>query len=502
MTYNTRLPLDIFIVVRSGARYLDRCLRSLAALDYSPATITVLDPGTEVDRETLGETLPGVKFVRLPAGISPAAALNRALAMRRGDASFIAFIDDNVEVSAGWARGLVDAARGGEAAAITIPFLLRPMDHEIAYCVGIALGARGRIWENSYGKVVSGRPPPGGARSPYLGAALLPAGLVDAVGRFDEGFHPHYGMIDYCLRAARKGWAITTVPRARAYIRRPALIRECMRRSDYIVNQARLMLKHYPLRQALGGTAGLIATILFDRKGKGMAGADLPDRFCRPRALAGIIRSVPAALAFRLAAGRRPGSYVPAGEDCTAPPPRMMIKLPAPEESPSTAPARCLMGVSDATLGRGWYELLMERVDGVPTINYRWMSKEATVFLGAEKGGARFFQLCLSPPSHPGMGRSLTVFYDGKKQGTIDIKEPGWSTYRLPVDTARDVVEITLEAGSVSPPEISGRYEDVSFMVAEASILEKGSPFLRPEGSFPGCSPYRNNSAPAKRVPG
>lgn len=93
---------------------LERCLRSLAALDHPDYEVIVVDnrPAGSPPAE-----LEGARVVREPRpGIS--AARNRGLASARGD--IVAFTDDDVEVDAAWLRALCERfARQPEVAAVT-----------------------------------------------------------------------------------------------------------------------------------------------------------------------------------------------------------------------------------------------------------------------------------------------------------------------------------------------------------------------------------------------
>lgn len=99
-------PVSVVVCSRDRADSLGRCLRALAALDYPAWELVVIDNASR-DGETarvagehgarcVREERPGLDWAR-----------NRGIAEARHD--IVAFTDDDVEVDAGWLRGIARA---------------------------------------------------------------------------------------------------------------------------------------------------------------------------------------------------------------------------------------------------------------------------------------------------------------------------------------------------------------------------------------------------------
>lgn len=104
--------VTVAICTRNRPESLARCLASLAALDPAPATLTegfevlVVDNAPPDNRTRLAAEAAGVRYAmeRRP-GLN--FGRNRALAEARG--AYLAYVDDDVRVDAGWLAGLHEA---------------------------------------------------------------------------------------------------------------------------------------------------------------------------------------------------------------------------------------------------------------------------------------------------------------------------------------------------------------------------------------------------------
>lgn len=154
-------PISLAVCTRARPRDLERCLRSLSRLDYPIYDVIVVDnePRDDATRAIVSasafryvpEDRPGLTWAR-----------NRAAAEARHD--IIAFVDDDVEVSSGWLRGLARSFAEPEVAAVT--GLVLPMEVETP---------AQRLFESYGGGMSKGRQP-----KRFEPARMKPAGLLAA----------------------------------------------------------------------------------------------------------------------------------------------------------------------------------------------------------------------------------------------------------------------------------------------------------------------------------
>jgi len=210
-------PLDdVAVVIPSvGRASLQALLDSLGAADHGsprPAEVVVVDDRCDprpalalTPRGVLGGAMNGVPVRVLPGGgRGPAAARNTG--WRATTTAWVSFLDDDVEVPAGWPSALVTdlAACGpGDGAStgrieVPLPADRRPTDWE-RNTAGLATA----VWAT--------------ADMAYRRSALV------AVGGFDERFPRAYREdADLAARVIRAGWAIRAGRRTITHPVRPA----------------------------------------------------------------------------------------------------------------------------------------------------------------------------------------------------------------------------------------------------------------------------------------
>lgn len=111
-----RAPVSIIVRTKDRPELLLRNLRSIAAQDYRPIEVVLVnDGGRELDTDALGRVLGDVtlKYVLLSENVGRAAAANAGL--RNAGGEFIGFLDDDDEFYSGHVGTLVQYL-GGEGA--------------------------------------------------------------------------------------------------------------------------------------------------------------------------------------------------------------------------------------------------------------------------------------------------------------------------------------------------------------------------------------------------
>ncbi|GAT72217.1 glycosyltransferase family 2 protein [Microbacterium hydrocarbonoxydans] len=100
--------LSVCIVTYERSAFMIRCLRSLAEHAGEDIEVIVVDASAKHDGPAAAEAFPGVKYLHRPelAGWMTRSR-NEALLHVHGE--LISFLDDDVVVSPGWRRGIVEA---------------------------------------------------------------------------------------------------------------------------------------------------------------------------------------------------------------------------------------------------------------------------------------------------------------------------------------------------------------------------------------------------------
>jgi len=109
--------VSVVVCTRDRPEQLRRALLSLAALSPRPAEVLVVDnaPATGATRDVVADA-PGVHYISEPR---PGLSAARNAGIRVAAAPYVAFTDDDVEVTPSWAGRLQQAFEGSAAAAVT-----------------------------------------------------------------------------------------------------------------------------------------------------------------------------------------------------------------------------------------------------------------------------------------------------------------------------------------------------------------------------------------------
>jgi hypothetical protein len=218
---SSRPSATVAIVNWNGRHLLAECLPSVAALDYpgAPVEIVVVDNGSsDGSREWLEREWPAVRVVGHPDNRGFAAAANDAAEAATGEV--VAFLNNDCRVDPAWLRHLVDALRGGDAAAAGSCML--DWDGTRIDFAGAAMNFHGHGSNRGYG-----RPYVGGATAPDPEPALFACGGAMAVerdrflaaGGFDGAYFAYFEDVDLGWRLWVLGERVLYVPAALAYHR-------------------------------------------------------------------------------------------------------------------------------------------------------------------------------------------------------------------------------------------------------------------------------------------
>lgn len=217
--------LTIAVCTHDRPELLARCVRSLRVLRARPAAafvaldLLVVDdaPTTEATRALVG-ALPDVRYVREPhVGLD--FARNRAL--REARTTFVAYVDDDVTVDAGWLAGFVEAcSEHPDAVAVTGPVLPAELATPTQVLFERFGGFGHRFAKARFGPARAGDPvypcAPG-----LLGTGcnmIVRRDVARELGGFDEALDtgrplPGGGDLDMLYRLVRAGGPIVVEPR-------------------------------------------------------------------------------------------------------------------------------------------------------------------------------------------------------------------------------------------------------------------------------------------------
>lgn len=234
------VELSIVIVTWNSERWIERCLRSVAAAcDGLLYEVTVYDNASTdatlrsvdaVAAETAGEALRDVRVIRGSENAGFAAATNRAIAASRGEYVFL--LNPDCQLDAGALRVLRDFLASHSEVAAAVPLLVDesgdsqrefqlrrlPTLRTLAYdalAVDRVMPRNRATARHRYRDLDLTRPQR--VEQPAAAALLLRRRVLDEVGMFDEQFAPAwFEDVDYCRRLAAAGEPVFVVPAAGA----------------------------------------------------------------------------------------------------------------------------------------------------------------------------------------------------------------------------------------------------------------------------------------------
>lgn len=217
--------VTIVVVNYNGREPLERCLRSIALLNYPRKSFraVVVDNGSTDGSTTLVTSdFPWVELIQLPENLGFAAANNRA--MTGADSEYVALLNNDARVDPSWLAELVAASLEPAVGACTSKILLDQAQWPLVQNAGTRLLRNGSCADRGS---LGGDRGYERDRGQYDGleevfsfcgaAALLKREMLRDVGLFDDTFFMYYEDVDLSWRARTKGWQVIYVPTAVAY---------------------------------------------------------------------------------------------------------------------------------------------------------------------------------------------------------------------------------------------------------------------------------------------
>jgi GT2 family glycosyltransferase len=255
--------LGVVIPTVQGGDPLVRCLRALLTSvgGGGEAAIVVVDNGAQLDMK-----LPGSPtLVRFEENVGFAAGVNAGVAALDPAVEWVAIVNDDVEVDAGWFDGLrldgLEATTAGVASEVRFD-----PARSVVNSRGIGMSRSGWVFDLDGGRPASTPWAHGRPLGPAGSAALYRRSAWDELGGLDERFFAYYEDVDLAWRLASLGWTTEYRPAAVAFHRHSATSGQRSPFKAYLVSRNRTIFRAKsmsPARRLLHLPAELLRELLY-----------------------------------------------------------------------------------------------------------------------------------------------------------------------------------------------------------------------------------------------
>lgn len=201
----------------NGKQYLETCLDALLRQTYAPIEIIIVDNASEDGSQALIRAhYPQVKLIELPENQGFTGACNAGMAVAGGE--YVALLNNDTEVDAGWAQAVVDAfERHPQVGMVASKMLLFDRRDHI-HTAGDGFTTDGRpfnrgVWERDTGQYDE----EAFVFSACGGSSVYRRALLDEVGLLDDDFFFLMEDVDLAWRAQLAGWRALYTPHAIVY---------------------------------------------------------------------------------------------------------------------------------------------------------------------------------------------------------------------------------------------------------------------------------------------
>lgn len=212
-----RPPVDVVVLNYNGMHLLEAMSPSVEGQTYDNVNLIVVDNGsTDGSAEYLREHWPAADILALPENVGVAAALNRGV--ERGEAPYVALLNNDIELGAEWLAELVEALEQHPEAGSAVGKLLNFSERDVIDGAGDEIMWSGASTRRGHGERDHGQyDAPTTIFSASGAASLYRREAFDAVGLFDEDFYAYLEDVDWGFRAQLAGFTCRYVPTAVGY---------------------------------------------------------------------------------------------------------------------------------------------------------------------------------------------------------------------------------------------------------------------------------------------
>jgi GT2 family glycosyltransferase len=214
MTAGGRPVVSVIVLNYNGQRWLQGCLSALAAQDYSPLDVILVDNHSSDDSVTLVRRLfPWVRVLELDRNAGFAAGNNAGAAIATG--RFLAFLNNDTEADAQWVSALRTALDANAGAGLATSLVVYLHDPSLVDSAGDGYARWGGAFKHDHGQ-----PDRGDRRTAEVfgacgAACMIRREVFDELGGFDEDLFLVYEDVDLSYRAQLRNHRCVFVPGAR-----------------------------------------------------------------------------------------------------------------------------------------------------------------------------------------------------------------------------------------------------------------------------------------------
>jgi hypothetical protein len=398
-------------------------------------------------------------------------------------------LNQDTQVYPRWLEELVRVAEEDPQIGAVASRMLLYTHKTLLNSTGSEMNYAGLAWDRGFGRVDGAEwAQPAEVLGVTGGAMFLRAEALRRVGLFDPRYFAYYEDLDLSVRLWEAGYRLVYAPEAVLYHKFSASLGgdSPQKIALFYRNRLRLVLKHFPFRELLRHSRGILkeeARLLLKRLRRG----SLSLFWLRLQSYWRAVLMLPDILLFRTKKRMRPcGSpswwrFLSPSYEPHDPPgvfvPRLDYRfVETAEEAPG---GRVLMGVNDTALGEGWYPLTQSGTGPA----FRWFGRSATCFLRVSHPGSYILQLHLSQPLAALRPPRLQVFCNDKEVGRVQVEtyRGEWWTVHFPAELEKTTATVRLVVENPILRQESGAYADLGLKVNEVSLLPAGSVLVRPD---------------------
>ena len=212
-----RATLSVVIPNWNGKRYLGPCLESLEKQTFAALEVIVVDNGSsDGSTDYITRAFPKVKLIALRQNRGFTGACN--IGMEAAVGEYVALLNNDTEVDAGWAAAIVCAFASHPEAGMIASKMLLYEKRDCFHACGDTFGIDGRagnrgVWEKDRGQY---------DRCEFVfgacgGAAAYRKSMLDEIGRLDDDFFFLLEDVDLAWRAQLAGYKALYLPSAVVY---------------------------------------------------------------------------------------------------------------------------------------------------------------------------------------------------------------------------------------------------------------------------------------------
>jgi O-antigen biosynthesis protein len=205
---------SIIIPAWNGKDYIEACLNSLLAQDYSNFEVIVVDNASKDGSANLvAEKFPTVRLIRNGRNLGFAGGVNVGLRAAQGEVLIL--FNQDAMAKPGWLQALVSGLLVAPNIGVAGCKILKVNSFTLQHAGGYLSRPQALPGHFGIGQIDSGQYDQLLDVDFITGAAIaIRREVVEKIGYFDESFFFYFEDVDYCYRARAAGFRVVYVPTA------------------------------------------------------------------------------------------------------------------------------------------------------------------------------------------------------------------------------------------------------------------------------------------------